>query len=379
MSPTPTDERRILHVYRTYFPETQGGVQEAVRQICIATRSHGCHNTVFSLAKNASPAVIRRSEGMLVRSKSVFELASCDFGTPAAFKLLHVLAKKADVIHCHYPWPFGDVLAMLAGAGKPLVVTYHSDIVRQRALGRLYAPLRDAFLRRASAIVATSDSYRRTSSLLSCLDDSKVHTIPLSIDSTRVPDSDHALEEKWRSRVGSGFFLFVGVLRYYKGLRFLVEAARLTGLPVVIVGDGPERDTLLKQAASMPQMHFVGYQSDDDKFALMRLCRAMVFPSHLRAEAFGVSLLEASAVGRAMITTDIGTGTSYVNNNGETGFVVPPGDVLALASAMQTLAADDLLCERFGSAARIRCRRLFAPEVVGRSYRAIYDDVCSSG
>lgn len=365
---------RVLHLYRTYFPETQGGVQEAVRQLCLATGAHGCRNMIYSLARQPLPELMRLPEGLLVRSRSVFELASCDFGSPLSLMRMRALAKRADIIHCHYPWPFGDLLALLGASGTPMVVTYHSDIVRQRFLGKIYKPLRDQFFRRSAAVVATSDAYKSSSSLLQALGE-KVTTIPLALDCDKLPAPDVEREAALRAQFGQGFFLFVGVLRYYKGLHFLVEAARRTGLPVVIVGDGPERERLQAQAAGLRNIHFLGYRDDADKFALIRLARAMVFPSHLRAEAFGVSLLEASAMGRPMITTDIGTGTSLVNAHGDTGLVVPPGDVDALAAAMQQLHGNPLLGDRMGFAARERCRRLFSSEVVGSAYRKLYDRV----
>lgn len=365
---------RILHIYRTYFPETQGGVQEAVRQMCQATRGFGCMNTVFSLAKDPVPAFLRRSECLLVRSRSAFEISSCDFGLPASILRLRALAARTDLIQCHYPWPYGDVLALLGGMHKPLVVTYHSDIVRQRALGLVYTPLQRLFFRRATAVVATSDAYRFSSPFLKS-QAGKLHTIPLSLDEGGLPPVDAEREKLWRERFPDVFFLFVGVLRYYKGLNYLIDAARQTGLPVVIAGDGPERERLMSLANGLSNVHFLGYVNDADKFALMRLSRALVFPSHLRAEAFGVSLLEASAVGRPLITTDIGTGTSYVNAHGETGYVVPPGDVAALSDAMQRLYCNELTAEQMGLAARYRYRKLFSSEIVGRAYRALYDSV----
>lgn len=368
------DGPKVLHIYRTYFPETQGGVQEAIRQICHATRLFGCRNTVYALARSPSPHAMSLPEGELIRTTSICELASCDFGSPLSFVRMRALAQDADLIHCHYPWPFGDLLALFGGAGKPMVVTYHSDIVRQRALGKVYRPLQGRFFKRASAVVATSDAYRASSPLLQSLGD-KVSAIPLAMDCSQIPPSDEAREAYWRERFGQGFFLFVGVLRYYKGLHILVEAARATGLPVVVVGDGPERQRLANQARGVSNIHFLGFRDDADKFALIRLAGAMVFPSHLRAEAFGVSLLEASAIGRPMITTDIGTGTSLVNAHGETGLVVPPGDAAAMADAMTYLAARPLLRDRMGFAARERCRRLFSADVVGAAYRALYDEV----
>lgn len=367
---------RILHLYRTYFPETQGGVQEAVRQLCLATQHYGCKNTVFSLARQPVPELMRRPEGVLVRSRSICEIASCDFGAPGSVLRVRSLARRADVIHCHYPWPFGDVLAVLGGLGKPIVVTYHSDIVRQRFLGKLYRPLQNVLFKNASAVVATSDAYRASSPFLKSFDSERLHTIPLGLDiAATLPPEDAVRQLAWEKRFPNGFFLFVGVLRYYKGLHFLIEAARRTGFPVVIVGDGPERKNLERHASGVKNIHFLGFIDDDDKFALMRLSRCLVFPSHLRAEAFGVSLLEASAIGRPMITTDIGTGTSYVNAHGETGYVVPPGDVAALAQAMQKIYYNPLRAEQMGVAAQQRCGRLFSSAVVGRGYRDLYDSV----
>src|SRR5690606_19545518 len=115
--------------------------------------------------------------------------------------------------------------------------------------------------------------------------------------------------EAWRERLGGEFFLFVGALRYYKGLKFLVEAARQTGLPVVLAGQGQ-----LEPGLELPaNVTLLGAVSEADKAALLALCRAFVFPSHLRSEAFGVALLEAAFAGVAMISCEIGTGTSYVN------------------------------------------------------------------
>ena len=53
---------RVLHVYRTYFPDTQGGLEEAIRQICASTKVHGVENRVFMLSRNPQPAIINRPE-----------------------------------------------------------------------------------------------------------------------------------------------------------------------------------------------------------------------------------------------------------------------------------------------------------------------------
>lgn len=366
---------RVLHVYRTYFPETQGGLQEAIRQICLATRPQGVENTVFTLARQPEPAVLDSAEGRIVRARSWLEVASCDIGAWAAWRRCLAEAERSDVIQVHYPWPFADLLLpFVRRRRQPVVVTYHSDIVRQGRLDMLYAPLRRRLLGTAAAIVATSPTYARTSEILRAYAN-KVRSIPLCLAAG--PAADPAREAEWRNRLGGDFFLFVGVLRYYKGLDFLLAAAESVATPIVIVGDGPERARLEQQVRTrgLRHVHILGALPDADKLALYALCRAVVFPSHLRSEAFGVTLLEGARAGKPLLCCEIGTGTTWVNRDGETGLVVPPADPAALARAMNALAGDDALCARLGRGAQARWQECFTPTAVGAAYRRLYDDV----
>lgn len=364
---------KVLHVYRTFFPETQGGGQEAIRQICASTRALGVEPSIFTLARQPEPEQVLVDQTPVIRGKCVFEIASCDFGSPGAVQRYRECARAADLLHFHFPWPFGDVLGLLAGR-KPAVVTYHSDIVRQRTLARLYSPLRDAFFRRVDAVVTTSPQYRAGSAFLRDFP-GRCEVIPLGMSEQARIAPDAGLLQRWRERVGEGFFFFVGVLRYYKGLHFLIEAARRSGLPVVIAGDGPERDSLQRQAEGLKNVHFVGFIDDADKYALLELSRAVVFPSHLRSEAFGMTLLEGLMCRRPLISTEIGTGTSFVNQDGVSGFVVPPESPSAFADAMQRLAASPELARQMGEAGYQRYRKHFTPEVVGQGYTELYRSV----
>ncbi len=365
---------RVAHVYRTYFPETQGGLQEAIRQISLSTVPYAVSNTVFALAKDPRPRVIDVPEGLLRRERSLFEVASCDFGGLASIRAFREISDCVDLLHFHYPWPFGDLLGLLGRKSKPFIITYQSDVVRQRLLDCLYSPFRRAFFERAAAVVTTSPRYRDGSAFLRQLS-CPVHTIPLCIDERFVPPSDSALSNEWVERLGEGYFLFVGVLRYYKGLDYLIAAAAITGLRVVIAGEGPEGERLRSMASSLANVTFVGHVSDTDKYALIDGCRAVVFPSHLRSEAFGMTLLEGAIRGRPLISTEIGTGTSFVNAHNVTGFVVPPADATHLASAMRSLDSDPALAKRMGIAAYDRYKELFSAEKVGARYAQLYRSV----
>ncbi len=371
---------RILHIYRTYFPETQGGLQESIRQLCLATQAQGVDNTVFALARQPEPACLDLPEARLVRARSWLEVASCDIGAWAALRRCREAADQSDIIQIHYPWPFADLLLpFIRRRGQPVVVTYVSDIVRQNGfgLGTLYAPLRRYLLGTAARIVASSPNYAESSEILRHYPD-KLSCIAHCLGDTPAPAVE--LAANWERRFGRNFFLFVGVLRYYKGLDFLMAAARAVKMPIVIVGAGPEGERLRREAKEngLDNVHFLGALPDADKLALLTLCRAVVFPSHLRSEAFGMTLLEGARAAKPLICCEIGTGTTWVNRHNETGLVVPPCDPAALAVAMNTLASDDALCIRLGQGAKARWQQHFTTEVVGVAYRRLYDDVLAS-
>jgi rhamnosyl/mannosyltransferase len=167
------------------------------------------------------------------------------------------------------------------------------------------------------------------------------------------------------------------VLRYYKGLHILLDACVNSRRRVVIVGAGPVEEDLKQQAArlGLSNVQFLGAVSDEDKVALLKLSRAVVFPSHLRAEAFGVTLLEGAMYGKPLISSEIGTGSSYVNIDGVTGIVVPPHDPEALRAAMQRLEETPALAASMGRNARLRFDELFTAQRMAESYVALYRDV----
>jgi rhamnosyl/mannosyltransferase len=367
---------RALHVYRTYFPDPPGGLQEAVRQIALASLDHGIDSTIFTLSPTPYPRELRLPEARVIRRKSWAAPASCDFGGVSAFSDFMALSREADVIHYFFPWPFADILRSVARRERPEVLTYVSDIVRQRWLGKAYAPLMWRTLRAMRIIVATSPAYARTSRVLS--DPSirdKVRIVPLGIDERSCPKSgDERIFERLGIDGGAPFFLFVGVLRYYKGLDFLIRAAGQVKAGIVIAGSGPEAERLrrLRDETGADNVNFAGQVSDPEKVALLQRCRALVLPSHLRSEAYGMVLVEAAMFGRPLISCEIGTGTSFVNAHGVSGLVVPPENPAALGEAMNTLLSEEALARSMGRAARARYERLFSGPALGKAYADIF-------
>lgn len=369
---------KVLHVYRTYFPDPPGGLQEAIRQICLSTQPYGVENTVFTLSPNPDPSVIVRPEAKVVRCRSWVAPASCDLGGLKSFSTFCKLVEQADVVHYLFPWPFADVLHEMAPK-KPSILTYVSDIVRQRWLGTLYEPLMWRTLKSMDAVVSNVPSYAATSPVLSHRSlISKVCQIPLGIEeSSYTMEADPSILFRIGIVDNEPFILFVGVLRYYKGLHTLLDACAQTCGRVVIAGSGPEGEALQAQAKrlGLSNLIFAGQVTKAEKLALLKSCRALVLPSHLRSEAYGMVLVEASMFGKPMISCEINTGTSFVNKHLKTGLVVPPGSPTDLASAMNTLLEDVSVAEGFGQAARQRYEKNFSGPVLGEAYARLYREV----
>src|SRR5450759_1496927 len=307
----------------------------------MASSGFGVQSRIFTLSPNSVPKIISRPEGEVLRAHSWAAPASCDLGGLAAFRLFAKACAQSDVVHYQFPWPFEDVLHAVVRPQIPAVLTYQSDVVRQKFLGAVYTPLMWRTLKSMRVIVATSPAYARTSPVIShpSLRD-KVRVIPNGIvEESYSKDADTSVFERIKMKKSEPYFLFIGVLRYYKGLHTLVQAARHVGARIIIAGSGPE-NIKLKQLAEQEgakNIVFAGQISDGEKVALLQSCLALILPSHLRSEAFGMVLVEAAMFGKPQISCEIGTGTSFVNANEETGIVVPPEAPDDLAQAMNKL------------------------------------------
>jgi rhamnosyl/mannosyltransferase len=209
----------------------------------------------------------------------------------------------------------------------------------------------------------------------------KVSVIPIGLDKGTYPVPSSERLAYWRDRLAPKFFLFVGVIRYYKGLHILIEAAQGTDYPIMIVGAGPIEEELKAQVEKLgiTNVHFLGHLPDEDKVALLHLSYAVVFPSHLRSEAFGISLLEGAMYGKPMISSEIGTGTTFINIADETGLVVPPSDPLAMRQAMRYLWDHPEQAAEMGQRAEARYWQHFTADQMVEAYVKLYRELSVSG
>jgi glycosyltransferase involved in cell wall biosynthesis len=363
---------KVLNFYKTYLPDSIGGAEQVINQIARGVEKSGISTEVLALSPKKVKRAVKINGHLVHRCKSNFEIASTPFSASAIFRFKQ-LAKKADIIHYHYPYPFADLLHFVTQVNKPTVLTYHSDIVKQKYLLKLYQPLMNKFLDSVDYIVSTSPNYLKSSKVLARFKN-KVSVIPIGLDKFAYPTPKKDRLEYWQKKFGNKFFLFVGVIRYYKGLHVMIEAAQNSNYPIVIAGMGPAESELKEQVKKLDirNIYFIGFVSDEDKVALLALSYAILFPSHLRSEAFGISLLEGAMFGKPLISCEIGTGTTYINIDGKTGIVVPPSDPGALRNAMDYLWNNPKLSKMMGGNAEKRYWDLFTANKMAKSYVNLY-------
>lgn len=363
---------KVLHFFKTYYPDSYGGIEQVIYQLAEGGLALGIDSSVLSLSSRPDVDIEIIGSHRSYKSKLDLHIASTGFSL-SALKKFKSLAAQADIVHYHFPWPFMDLAHFACQIKTPSILSYHSDIVKQKYLAKIYSPLMYSFLGSMDHIVASSPNYLATSPVLQRYTD-KVSVIPYGLNESGYPVPNKQRLADWQARLPHRFFLFVGALRYYKGLHLLLQALKNSGYPLVIVGSGFEEANLIAQAKQMglsQQIFFLGNLGDEDKAALLKLCYAFVFPSHLRSEAFGISLLEAAMFSKAAISCEIGTGTSYINQHEVTGLVVTP-EPNAIRAALDQLWMDEDKCHKLGINARLSWLQSYRQELMCLRYHDLY-------
>lgn len=362
----------VLHVGK-YYPPYRGGIETVVEQLCQGLVRRGVRVTALVSNDDAHTVEEAVSGVHVVRLGRSAELNS----QPLNLGLVPMLRRmRFDLLHFHTPNPVGALAVLAARRTEPIVVTHHSDIVRQRLLGGAATAVQSLLYRRAAALVAATPKHIEYSPVLGRFE-SRCHVIHFPIDAApyvAAPSSwDAALPSAWQD---FPLVLFVGRLVYYKGVDVLLDAmARVPRARLALVGIGPLAPRLAEQADRLgiaDRIQFLGAVPDERLRALYKRARFLVLPSVAPSEAFGMVQLEAMAAGRPVISTDLKSGVPYVNQHGVTGLIVPPSDPAALAGAMQTLIENELDALALGRAAQRRVLAEFHVDEVVDAHLKLY-------
>lgn len=365
---------RILITGKAYAPHI-GGIETVMQQTAEAMRRYA---KVRVLCCRDDLGLTQRTKihGVPVAYAGSFgTLASC----PVSLSYFSEFRRKvmlSDVVELHLPFPLSDLALLLSGYRGRVVVAWHSDVIRQKRLLRLYRPLMRWLLRRADAIMVATEAHISSSPDL-CGFREKCVIVPYGIDPAVYemrphlhPFAAHMYDNTAKK------ILFAGRLVYYKGADVLLEAfANLkTNAELFFAGSGVLEDDLRARAETLgiaERVHFLGRRMTPDLRDFFADCDLFVLPSVANSEAFGIVQLEAMVNGKPVINTALPTGVPLVSIDGETGITVPPNDPAALTAAMERLLTDDALREQYGKAARARVLQHFSLDTVMEQTRRV--------
>lgn len=372
---------KVLQIYKDYYPPIVGGIEKHMSLLSQKLSLRGIE--VTAIVSNTTNKFEVGSIGNvnIIKVPQWGRMASAPINPTLPFWIRR-LGAKHDLLHFHLPNPTSVVSYLMTGMRKPIIATYHSDIVRQRRLRNIYMPFLHYFLKcKVNRIIATSPVYKQNSRLLRRFS-GKCSVIPLGIETESFEEKPNSLQriKKIKERYKEPIILFVGKFRYYKGLHILVRAMQGVKAKLLLIGSGPiERELRaeVQQLGLNDHVEFIGQVPDGTLIDYFKACDMFVLPSIFKSEAFGIVILEAMACAKPVISTELGTGTTFVNINKKTGLCVAANDVTELRAAMNYLIENPEVKEQLGCNGRIRVNTIFGASTMVDNTIKLYHSILS--
>lgn len=360
-------KHKILIVNKMYFPDI-GGIETIVKQYAEFLNNHYDVTVLTASASKRFRTQIEYISGVKVLRCPSFGI---HFSMPISITLLIKLLfsrRKYDLIHFHEPYPLGSLIGIFPKKSK-YVITWHSDIIRQKSLKRIVEFFQKKLCKKADIILSTSPQLIEFSNVISQYKN-KVTVLPLSIDIDSYNSPVAECDEE--------FLLYIGRLSYYKGINVLLNGYEKsnTQTPLYIVGDGDpiicEQINKTIQVSNKKIIFINKYVSETEKRFYLKNCRYLLFPSIYPSEAFGIIQLEAMAYSKPVINTALPTGVPWVSLHNQTGLTVSVGNEEELAQAIDRLSSDELV-ETLGRNARKRVEDLYTDRIVFKKLHDKYN------
>lgn len=368
---------KVVQANKAYWPHL-GGIETVARDLAEGVRDRGWESVVV-VAAEGTRTEHDIVDGVRVERAGTWLSRRSIRVSPDYPQLL--LRERADVLHVHVPAVLPELtLAALTDAAVRrrfgrLIVSWHSDVVRQRQAAKLYRPVVQRLLDRADHVIVATPHHVTSSAWLSEYQ-GKVAVVPfgVNVDSLHLREGETGQVDALRERYGP-FALFLGRLVYYKGVpELLAAAAGLAAGRVVMVGEGPLEPEVRSSPAFLGgRVTLLAPVSDTEKRLLLNAADVLVLPSVANSEAYGIVQVEAMACGTPVVTFDLPTGVTWVNRPGDTGLVVPLGDINGLAAALDLLLTDETLRARLGSSAQDRVVRELTLDAQRAATFALYE------
>lgn len=362
---------KILHLGKYYYPFT-GGIETVTQDICEGSQSNGNDITVYCANESNEYKYSEINNVKVEYFPTLFKFASIPFCFGKFIKLIRTY-KQFDLIHVHSPNPLAELFCILLPRNVKLVTTHHADPKKNKIFLALYNFIYRKFLKKCDKIsVATENHITYSPSVKSY--EEKCRIIPFSIDENRFNKSEkvNTQIEKIQNEYGR-YALFVGRHVPYKGLGYLLEAAKSISENILVIGVGPETDKL--KSIAPENVKFLGKVMDDDMFsAFYHACEFIVLPSTTSQENFGMVQLEGMCCKKPILTTNLESGVPVVGDD-ESRILVEPCNVDELARAMTNLFESPEKCIRMGESGRKRFEKLYTRKRFNELHQKMYNEI----
>jgi rhamnosyl/mannosyltransferase len=373
---------RVLHFGR-FYNDNFGGLERHVANL-LEGLSGSIHVANIVANERWDLDVVELPRYKVYKAPSLGLVASMPV-CPTMPSLIRSLEKAGhfDLYHLHFPDPMSHLALAALPGDRRVVISWHSDIVRQQGLLRLYRPFLNRIIDRASAIIAaTPRHFSASTQLASSRHPDRFRVVPYGLDYTPylAPELDAEAARIRAAHDDRRIVFTVGRHVYYKGFEYLIRAMRNVADDVLLLlgGTGPLTEQyrrLTDELGLAARVRLLGRVPDDALPAHYRAAEVFCMPSVEPSEAFGLVQLEAMACARPVVGCELHNGATYVNQDGVTGLVVPPRDAPALAGALNTLLGDRRLAQRLGEAGRKRALTEFSLQKMWSGTLEVYREV----
>lgn len=374
---------KIVQTNKAYYPKV-GGIETT-----ITTLSEGFANYFSEDVKVLTCSEVNRTKTIdrVINKVNVKYLPTFGFFTslPISPGYFNEIRKySGDILHIHEPFPLADISMIMLPRLKEnfsrIVVSWHSDIVRQKWVLSFYKKFILKFLGIADKIIVSNPNMIKNSDFLPFFKE-KVEVIPIGVNLDWVnscQESNTVSEEIRKSNKGP-MVLSVGRLVYYKGYEYLIDAINLVpNASLVIIGSGPLKNKLIDRINKLNLSSRIKIIPEVDEKTLhsyYKACDIFVLPSVEKSETYGIVQIEAIACGKPVICTEVGTGTTFLNQHEKTGFVVPPRDTKLLAEAIDKLITNHELRMKLGTHGKDRALREFTDKKMVEETYKLYQNL----
>ncbi|MCA5004126.1 glycosyltransferase [Sphingobacterium bovistauri] len=357
---------KILQLGKFY--PIRGGVEKVMYDIMLGLSERGVYCDMLCASTEDYPQEdIRLNDyANVFVAKTSVKLAATMLA-PSMIIRLRNIAHNYDIIHIHHPDPMAALVLYLSGYKGKVMLHWHSDILKQKILLKVYKPLQKWLIKRANLIVGTTPVYVEQSDFLTNYQN-KVDYIPIGV--LPISAKENRVLEIRNKNEGKKLIFSLGRLVEYKGFQYLIESAKyLTDdYRIVIGGKGPLRESLVNLIVEnnlQNRVELLGFLTDEEAYAYFEACDIYVLSSIMKTEAFAIVQIEAMSCGKPVITAHIpGSGVSWVNKNYESGLICESKNAEDLARSITNIAENKDLYQQLSSGAKDRFENNFHRNVM---------------